>query len=193
MFELLHEKMKEYVAIEDADLNLCSAHFQAGSYPKGSLLLREGEVCRFTYFVEKGSFRTYVIGEQGTEHILQFSLRGWWLGDLGSFHSEKPSRFMIEALEDSEVLQISKPSWDQLVEAVPALAKYHRKLIENSLIATQNRLIQSFSIDAKEKYRNLLQVFPDIFQIVPQYMIASYLGMSRETLSRVRNQLAASR
>lgn len=190
MTDLLFEKIKEYVEINDEDIALLKTFFHSQEIPKGSYLHKEGAIVRTATFVQKGLFRTYILDEQGNEHILQFSLPGWWTGDLASFLTGNPTRFFVEALEDSEILQITKESWDALLKVSPFYMDYHRQLLERAMIATQNRLIESYSIDAKEKYLNLLKTFPDILQRVPQYMIASYLGMSRETLSRIRKHLA---
>jgi CRP-like cAMP-binding protein len=118
-------------------------------------------------------------------------MEGWWAGDLYSFLTTEPSVYNIEALEECELLLISKSSWDLLLEKIPAFERYFRILIQNNLIATQRRLMGSLSQSAEEKYLRLTNSFPDCLQRVPQHMIASYLGITRETLSRVRGQLAA--
>ena len=189
MTELLRHKIKEYVIVEEKDLALLDDYFQYKKLQKGDYLHHEGDLIHDASFVESGLFRTYIIDEQGVEHILQFAMAGWWTGDLGSFITGKPTTFYVEALEDSEVLRISKESWNILLERAPFYVDYHRRLLERGLVATQNRLLEAYSVDAKKKYLHLLNTFPDILQRVPQYMIASYLGMSRETLSRVRKQL----
>lgn len=189
MNDLLFQKIKEYVSIEDKDLTLLNDYFDVKKLQKGDYLHHEGDLIHYASFVKSGLFRTYVIDEQGVEHILQFAMAGWWTGDLGSFISGEPTTFYVEAIEDSEILRISKNSWDALMEKAPFYVDYHRKLLERGLVAIQHRLLDAYSVDAKRKYLHLLDSFPDILQRVPQYMIASYLGMSRETLSRVRKQL----
>src|SRR5690606_31794041 len=129
--------------------------------------------------------------EKGNENILQFAMEGWWVGDLYSFLTDEASEYTIEALEDSQLLLITKPSWDLLLEKVPAFERYFRVLIQNNLIATQRRLMNTMTISAEERYIKLLQDFPDISQRVPQHMIASYIGVTRETLSRLRSQMAS--
>ncbi|MEO8852390.1 MAG: Crp/Fnr family transcriptional regulator, partial [Ginsengibacter sp.] len=114
-----------------------------------------------------------------------------WAGDLYSFLTEEPSRYHIEAMEECELLLITKPSWDILLEKIPAFERYFRILIQNSLIATQRRLMGSMSETAEEKYTNLITNFPGCIQRIPQHMIASYLGITRETLSRIRSQMAS--
>ena len=148
-------------------------------------------MCRYTAFVEKGMLRTFTVDEKGNEPILQFSSEGWWVADLYSFLTDEPSIFNIEALEDCELLLITKQSWDILLEKVPAFERYFRILIQNNLIATQRRLLGTMSETAEEKYTKLINNFPGCIQRVPQHMIASYLGITRETLSRIRSQMAA--
>lgn len=190
MFELLYKKLSAHVALSEADFDFCKTLFQPKKLRKKRLLLGEDDVCKYTAFVEKGLLRSYVIDDKGSEHILQFSMEGWWVADLASFLTGEPSGYNIEALEDCELLLITKPSWDILLDKIPAFERYFRTLIQNNLIATQKRLMASFSDTAEEKYLHLIQTCPDILQRVPQHMIASYLGITRETLSRVRGKLA---
>jgi CRP-like cAMP-binding protein len=153
-------------------------------------LLQEGDICKYVSFVEKGMLRTYTIGEKGNEYILSFPMDGWWTADLYSFFTGEPSLYNIEALENCELLLLTKSSWNMLLEKMPALERYFRIIIQNNLIAMQRRLLGSMSETAQEKYTKLVATFPDCIQRVPQHMIASYLGISRETLSRIRRQIA---
>jgi CRP-like cAMP-binding protein len=191
MFELLHSRINEIISVSEEDFNFCKTLFQPKKLRKKQYLLQDGDVCKYTAFVEKGILRTYTIDEKGNEHILQFSLEGWWISDLYSFLTNEPSHYNIEALEDCELLLITKPSWDILLEKIPAFERYFRILLQNNLIATQRRLMGSLSETAEEKYIKLMNTFPGCIQRVPQHMIASYLGITRETLSRVRSQMAA--
>ena len=189
MFDSLHEKVTETINITEGEFKFAKTLFKPKKLWKKRFILEDGETCKYTAFVEKGLLRSYTVDSKGNEHILQFSLQGWWAGDLYSFLTGEPSAQNIEALEDSELLLITKPSWDELLKEVPAFERYFRILIQNNLIATQRRLIGSFSKTAEEKYQKLLQDFPDIVQRVPQHMIASYIGITRETLSRIRSQM----
>lgn len=191
MYELLHKKISELIAISDEEFNFCKTLFVPKKLRKRQYLLQEGDVCKYNTFVSKGLLRSYTIDDKGTEHILQFAFEGWWIGDIYSFITENPSNFNIEALEDCELLLITKPSMDILFEKVPKFERYFRILIQNNLIATQRRLMGTLSETAEEKYTNLMNNFPGCLQRVPQHMIASYLGITRETLSRIRGQMAA--
>jgi CRP-like cAMP-binding protein len=191
MYELLYRKIHEIISISEEEFSFCKTLFLPKKLRKRQYLLQEGDVCKYTCFVEKGILRTYSVDDKGNEHILQFSLEGWWLSDLYSFLTGEPSLFNIEALEDCELLLITKSSWDLLLEKIPAFERYFRILIQNNLIVTQKRLMGTLSETAEQKYINLIQTFPDCLQRVPQHMIASYLGITRETLSRIRGQIAA--
>lgn len=191
MYELLYKKITELVSLSEEDFNFCKTLFFPKKLRKRQYLLQEGDVCKYNTFVSKGLLRSYTIDNKGTEHILQFAFEGWWIGDIYSFLTEKPSSFNIEALEDCELLLLTKPSMELLLEKIPVFERYFRILIQNNLIATQKRLMGTLSETAEEKYTNLINNFPGCLQRVPQHMIASYLGITKETLSRIRSQMAS--
>jgi CRP-like cAMP-binding protein len=191
MFELLLQSIEEKISISKEEFDFCKTLFIPKKLRKKQYLLQEGDVCRYTAFVEKGMLRTFTVDEKGSEPILQFSMEGWWIADLYSFLTEEPSMYNIEALEECELLLITKENWEVLLAKVPAFERYFRLLIQNNLIATQRRLMSSLSESAEEKYTKLINNFPGCIQRVPQHMIASYLGITPETLSRIRSQMAA--
>jgi len=190
MFELLYKKITEKISLSEEEFEVCKTLFTSRKVRKKQFMLQEGDVSKYQIFVNKGLLRSYTIDEKGAEHILQFALEGWWTADLYSFFTEEPSLFNIEALEDSEVLLINRPSWETLLEKLPVLERYFRILIQNSLIATQRRLMESLSETAEKKYLKFMKMYPESIQRVPQHMIASYLGITRETLSRLRRDIA---
>ena len=190
MFELLQQKMAEKVALTAEELAYCKTVFMPKKLRKRQYLLQEGDACKYQAFVVKGILRSYTIDEKGTEHILQFAPEGWWITDLYSYLTGEPSNFTIDTLEDAELLLITRAEWEELMRKVPKLEHYFRVLIQAHLIATQRRLLQTLSQTAEEKYLKFAQTYPDCLQRVPQHMIASYLGITRETLSRLRKQMA---
>lgn len=191
MFEFLYKKVNETIDITDEEFEYAKTLFIPKKLRKKRFLLQDGDSCIYTTFIEKGLLRSFTIDDKGNEHILQFGIQGWWIADLYSFLTGETSEYNIEALEDSELLLITKSSWDLLLDEVPAFERYFRILIQNNLIATQRRLMGTMSTTAEERYTKLLQDFPDISQRVPQHMIASYIGVTRETLSRLRSQIAS--
>jgi CRP-like cAMP-binding protein len=190
MFELLNKKINAIIPITGEEFNYCKTLFLPKKLRRRQYLLQEGDVCKYQAFVEKGILRSYTIDDKGDEHILQFASEGWWTADLSSFLTGELSLFNIEALEDAELLVITKPSWELLMQKIPKFEHFFRILIQNHLIATQKRLLQSLSESAEEKYIKFAETYPACVKRVSQRMIASYLGISRETLSRLRKQMA---
>lgn len=157
------------------------------------VLLRKGDVCRHMTFVVSGALRLYRTDEDGTEHILRFATENWWLNDHESFNSGLPAKGAIDALEDSQLLLWSKADWERLTTNIPALDVVQSRLLSRSLEAHVNRLYTALSHSAEARYQEFVQAFPGLYQRVPLRMIASYLGVSRETLSRIRRHSGGSK
>jgi CRP-like cAMP-binding protein len=190
MFELLFEKFNEKIHLTEEEKKLSKTFFSPKKLRKKQYLLQEGDVCRYIAFVEKGILRSYTIDEKGNEHIIQFAFEGWWISDQYSFLTGEPSIYNIDALEDSELLLLTRQAEEQMLEHIPQFEKYFRMLIQNSLIAMQRRLAGSLTLSAEQRYQDLTQSCPTIPQRVPQHMMASFLGITPETLSRIRKQIS---
>ena len=190
MSELLYQKINAVIEISREEFDYFKSQFIPKRFRKRQYFLQEGGVCKYQAFVEKGLLRSYTVDNKSSEHILQFASEGWWMADLSSYLTGDPSFLNIDALEDAELLLLTKSSWEQAMKQIPALEHYFRIIIQNHLVATQKRLLQSLAESAEEKYNRFLQIYPDCAARVPQHMIASYLGITRETLSRVRRQMS---
>jgi CRP-like cAMP-binding protein len=153
---------------------------------KRQYLLQEGDVSHYISFVAKGCFRQYRVSKDGVEHILRFSIENWWVSDFESFQSGLPSMSNIDALEDSEVLMIERAQFDSLCKTIPRFNALVEKLTTRNFMAHQARIMSSISETAEERYENFMKSYPQIYQRVPLHMIASFLGVTRETLSRLR-------
>lgn len=191
MFELLYNKISAITPIRREEFDSFKTLFAPKKLRKRQYFLQEGDVCKYQAFVVKGIMRSYTIDEKGSEHILQFASEGWWATDLSSYLTADPSFLNIDALEDVELLLLGKPLWEQAMKEIPVLEHYFRIIIQNHLVATQKRLLQSLAETADEKYNRFLQSYPECVQRLPQHQIASYLGITRETLSRIRKQAAS--
>ena len=188
MFELLFQKFDEKVQLTPEEKELAKTFFLPKKLRKRQYLLQEGDPAKYVAFVEKGILRSYTVDEKGSEHILQFAFEGWWIGDAYSMLTGEPSPYNIDALEDCELLLLSKSAEDGLLDRVPKMERFFRILMQNHLIALQRRITSSLSRTAEEKYNELVQSCPTIPQRIPQHMMASFLGITPETLSRIRKQ-----
>jgi CRP-like cAMP-binding protein len=175
-------------SIEEFDF-VRTAFFPRALRP-GELLQRGGEVAKFAAFVARGCLRSYVIDPKGKEHIVQFAPENWWLGDNTSLASGVPSQYFIDAIEDSEVLLIDPPSHEKLVERIPGYAAGFRKGLQRHAAAKDRRIVNALSATAEQRYMDFLETYRSIATRVPQWMLASYLGLSPETISRIRRKLS---
>ncbi len=187
----MHEKLRSFLErqfpVSDEQFEFIKTLFIPKKARKGEFLLREGEMTRYSIFVASGCLRTYTIDDNGKEHILQFSPENWWTGDM-SFTRNAPSQCFIEALEDSEVLLTELSSLQKLNNYIPESAALYQAALQKSVAAKNQRIVAALSASAEERYNDFLKKYPSLQQRVPQHMIASYLGISPETLSRIRKQ-----
>lgn len=190
MFELYFEKFNERTPLSEADKAMIASHLSVKKLRKKQFLLQEGEVCANTMFVQKGMLRAYTIDENGNEHITQFAPEGWHIADLYSFFTQETSVTYIDAVEDTEVVLITKENHETLLQQSRCYERFTRKLITDAYIALQQRFNASLSSSPDMCYGDFIEKYPDIANRVPQHMIASYLGLTPETLSRVRRRMA---
>jgi len=157
---------------------------------KKQYILQAGDVCRYESFVISGCLRAYYVDDKGQEHILQFAVEDWWIGDMHSFLTETPATYNIDALEESELLQLDKASLEKLYKLVPQFERFFRIKIQNAFIHLQQRIIASMSETAEQRYLQFIEKYAELEQRLPQHQVASYLGITPEFLSRIRKNLA---
>ena len=189
MFDLLKKHINNRVPLTDEEFNICIKFFNSKKLKKHQFLLNEGEICRYIGFVNSGCLRQYSIDNQGAEHIIQFAIEDWWVSDLHSFLSGLPATYNIDALQDSEVLLLDKSARDELLGACPRMERFFRLLIEANHVATNQRISDSLSASAEERYLKFIKTYPQLFEQVTQNQIASYLGITPQSLSRIRKEL----
>jgi CRP-like cAMP-binding protein len=159
---------------------------------KKNFFLEAGEICTETAFVVSGCLRSYSVDKDGNEHTLIFAPAGWWASDLYSILSGQPSTLNIEALEDSEVLIISATSQEDLLTKVPSFERFFRILTGNALVAHQQRILDDHSLNARERYLKFCSRYPSLVNRLPAKLIASYIGVTPEFLSKMKAEIARS-
>jgi len=172
--------------VTDEQLEFWSSLFINKKIRKSEFLFREGEVCKYLTFVISGCLRLYTVDNKGKEHIMQFAPENWWVSDMDSFSKYVPSIYYLDALEESEVLLIDFASQEKVLSIIPAAAALFQQLLQNRQAATQKRIIFSMSASAEEQYKDFLKTYPNLSKRLPQHMIASYIGITPESLSRIR-------
>jgi len=188
MFTQLYKHFNKYVNLSEEELVVCEDYFQYKKYRKHQYIIQEGEVSRYENYILKGCTRTYQVDEDGQEHVMQFGLEDWWVGDMYSYLTGKPSLINVDCLEDTEVLQITAPKQEELCSRVPKLERHFRKLVQNAYCASLNRIYSNLSKNALERYQEFVTKYPQIEQRVSNQLIASYLGITPQSLSRLRAQ-----
>lgn len=158
-------------------------------YLKGQYVVQQGDICKYECFVVSGCTKTFYMDEAGQEHIIMFSIEDWWTADIGSFVTQTPADFNIQCIENTELIMFSSDIIEDLYIKAPKLERFFRKIIEKAFVASQKRIVRSFSLTAKDRYVYFRNQYPKIEQRIPQYMIASYLGITKEFLSKIKSQL----
>jgi len=184
------EFLTSNIEVDEKVLSQFLSQNQRKTFNKGDFLVFAGDLCESIFFVEKGLLRQYSIDEKGKEHILQFAPEGWLVNDRESLYYNKPSKYNIEALENTEVFILDKKTIEKLEEELPEFATFNNELLNNHIRHLQNRINLLLSATAEERYLTFIKMYPDILLRVPQWMVASYLGIAPESLSRVRKELA---
>lgn len=190
MYDRYFEIFNKSVPLTEEDQELIKNYLTVKKLRKRQYLLQEGDVCKVVAFVEKGALRLYRVNEDGTEHIVQFALDGWFITDLYSFLTNEPSTYNIDAIEDSELVLISRPASDELRKLSAKYQEFIFQATSEAYIQLERRITSTISLGLEERYKDLIANFPTITQRVPQHMIASYMGLTAETISRVRKRIS---
>ena len=181
---------QKYLPFSLAEKELIASKVKQRVIKRKQLILQEGFVCKHYNFVVEGCFKMYAIDEKGNQHNLQFAAENDWITDIGSFHSEKPSKLFIEAIEPSVILQIEQQDLYFLYQNITKLNIIFKVIIEHKFIELQNRVLQNISSTAQQRYLIFLEQYPHLAQRIPNTQIASYLGITPEFLSKIRKDLS---
>lgn len=190
MYEVFQKYLEEKVTLTPEESQRVNSFAIIKKLRKKQYLLQEGDIWKYDAFITQGCLRTYTVDEKGSEHINNFSIENWWTGDRESLMFQQPSRFNIDAIEDSELVLFTHENFELLCKEIPAFNDMVNAILQRSFIAAQNRIQASLTLTAEEKYLNFINKYPGFALRFPQTMIASYLGITPETLSRIRKQTA---
>ena len=188
MFDIFRKYLENKITLTDADYELIESVSSFKKLRKHQYLLQAGDVSRFNAFVCQGILRNYSLDEEGKEHIIHFAPENFWTGDMESINSGLPSKYNIDAIEKSEILLLKKEDFEMIRKTIPAFNDFVNESLKKNIAVLQERIQVSISLSAREKYNSFISKYPSISNRVPLHMIASYLGVSAETLSRVRSQ-----
>jgi CRP-like cAMP-binding protein len=188
--ELILRNVNRHINLDDQEKEIFLSLLEPKELKKKQVYLKAGTVCAYSAFVIDGALKSFTIDKEGKEHILSFALQDWWIADMYSYISGKPAILTIEAVADSSILLLSRENQQRLYGEVPKFERFFRILVENSLVANQERLIDNLTSTAEERYLRFIKKYPAIPACVPQHNIASYLGITPEFLSKIRGRLA---
>jgi CRP-like cAMP-binding protein len=187
-FELLLQNISRHITLTAEEESLFVSMCKVRRVKKKQMLLQEGDVDNHGFFVTKGCLRSYAIDKNGYDHVLQFAPAGWWIADVGSLLTGKPGVLFIDAIDNSEILMLSRVSHEILYEKIPRLERYFRIIAERAFAASQRRLIDTLSLSALERYKRFAELYPALVDSLPQKQIASYIGVTPEFLSKMLRQ-----
>jgi CRP-like cAMP-binding protein len=185
MVNILKAQFRNNCNITDDQLAFVLQHFTVRKFRKGEYIIKEGEYVRYDYFVVKGCLKAFAVDENGKESILQFAIEDWWISDYKAFWSETPASLSVDCLEDCELYLITLADREKLCKELHVIEHYFRKKSTAGYVALQQRILSLIKLNATERYELFMQHYPNLLQRLPKQLIAGYLGVSRETLSRM--------
>ncbi len=187
--ELILQHINKHIQLDQVETDYFLSLLQHQTLKRKSFLLKQGDICKAEYFITKGCLRTYTVDDNGVEHILHFGIEDWWTGDLYSFLTKQESAYYIDALEDSELLFITKENLDKLYHHVPKFERFFRLILQNAFIAQQQRINQNLSFTAEQRYLEFIRKYPNLEQRLSQKQVSAYLGITPVFLSMLRKKL----
>ena len=187
--DLILETISKYITFTEEETKLYLSFLRHKKIRRKQFLYQEGDICKYTTFVNSGCLRTYAIDNNGTEHVFQFAIEGWWMGDIESLKNGTPTLMNTDALEDADILMISKEDMEVIYEKIPKYEHFSRMILENAYIAHQQRILQNICFTAAQRYQYFLEKYPQLSMRIPQNQIASYLGITPEFFSKMKAQV----
>jgi CRP-like cAMP-binding protein len=193
MFDPLLQNIRKHIPLSESEADLIASFLQVRKIRKNQLLVEPPYPSSAEHFISKGCFRSYYLDNDGIEHTLSFAIEGWWMTDLQSFFTGEPAKYHVESLEEGQVFMLKKEHLEELYLKIPVLNIYFRKLYQNAIVSQTERLLNVLSTTADERYIRFIAKYPALEKRLPQYLIASYLGVTPEFLSKIKSRIIAKR
>lgn len=187
--ELILQNVAKHIQLSPSETDLFISFLAPRTLKSKQFLLEEGQTSKHSTFVLSGCLKGFTVDKNGFEHILSFAPSGWWIADMYSLITQQAGQLNIQASSPSEVLLLSKTNQEKLFQAIPKFERFFRILTENSLVASQQRVVDNLSLSAEERYQHFCQKYPSLVQTLPQKEIASYIGVTPEFFSKMRSRL----
>jgi CRP-like cAMP-binding protein len=188
MYQLILSNVAKHISLTEEEELFFLSLLKLKTIKRKEFLLKEGDVSRYQTFVAKGCLRTYTIDDMGKEHIVMFSPEDWWSGDMCSFITGKPAAYTIDALVKTDIIQISKNNLEKLYEKIPKFERFFRMLFQNAFVIYQNRITSNLSQKANERHKQFIKTYPGLEQKIAQKYIASFLGVTPEFYSAMKQK-----
>lgn len=186
----LINKIKESISLSPEAEKYIYSIVREKTVSKGEILIREGQTVNKTFFVTEGSLRSFCIDKEGKEHTLQFAIKDWWISDFMAIYNDEPASLTVECITDSTVLEFDAQKLEEIYFQFPEFELFQRKNLQRHVVSLHKRILNQLQLTALERYNLFLEQYPDIEQHIPNYHIASYLGITQQSLSRVRAEIA---
>ncbi|KAA2239831.1 Crp/Fnr family transcriptional regulator [Chitinophaga agrisoli] len=190
MHATIIQEFKKHIQLTVEEEALITASFRYKKVRRNQVLVQPPDIALYEHFVISGCLVEYYLDDNGTQHTLSFAPQGWWMTDLRSFLMKQESRYFVETVEDSELLIVTREQYDELLRKIPLLNNYFRILYQNAIIGQEERLLNVLSTKVDERYLRFLKKYPQLENRLPQYLIASYLGVTPEFFSRVKSKIS---
>ena len=186
--DLILQNISKHIVLDNEEINYFTSILAYKEIPKKTCLLAEGQACKYLSYVHSGALRSYCLDKEGKQSTIMFAVADWWLTDMYCFLNEKPAMMYIEAIDDSDIFQLSRDNFGKLFNAIPKFDRFFRILMQNAYTREQIRIIENLTLSAEERYDRFLNKYPQIVKQVTQKQIASYLGITPEFLSAIRKK-----
>ncbi len=188
--QILINKIKKSISLSSEAEKYIYSIAKERKILKGEVLIRQGQTVNNTFFVIHGSLRSFCIDKEGKEHTLQFAIKDWWISDFMAIYNHEPASLTVECITDSIVIEFNAQKLNEIYPHFPEFEKFQRKNLERHVVSLHKRILNQLQLTALERYNLFIEQYPNIEQHVPNYHIASYLGITRQSLSRIRSEIA---